>query len=119
VDRAHGEGALDGDEGPQARVPGFELHAREAILDGAPAGAAVAFQVHAEDAELGELGDELPRKNGPVEPVVYVRLDPVPHERPHAVAHRELPLGEVRLDVQEVVPGRVLSPSSVSPNFRA
>jgi len=73
----------------------------------------VAAEVHAEEAEAGELGDDLLREDRPVEPVLYVRLDPLSHEGADAVAHRELSLGEVGLDVQEVVPGRGRRPPPV------
>src|SRR4028119_342191 len=119
VDRAHRERALDGDEGAQARVPGLQLHASEAVLDGAPARAAVALQVHAQEAEAGELGDDLPREDRPVKPVLYVRFDLLPHKRADAIAHREFLLREVGLDVEEVVPRRGRRPPPAPPALRA
>ena len=42
------------DEGAEAGVAGLQLHRGQAVLDGAAAGAAVALQVHAEQAEIAE-----------------------------------------------------------------
>ena len=54
-DGEHGQRSLDRDQRPDAGVGGLELEARQAVLGGRHARAAVALQVHAEHAERAEL----------------------------------------------------------------
>ena len=65
------------DEGAQAGVAGLQFQRGQAVLDGAAAGAAVALQVHAEQAELAQLRDDLAREDGLLVPVGDVRPDPL------------------------------------------
>jgi hypothetical protein len=89
VDRAHGERSLDADERTQAGVAGFEFHGGEAVLDGTAAGAAVAGQVHAEQAQRRHLLDDLAREVRGLVPVGDVRCDPLGDERADPVAQIE------------------------------
>ncbi|SIG97910.1 Uncharacterised protein [Mycobacteroides abscessus subsp. abscessus] len=70
MDGEHRERPLDGDEGAQTRVDGLELTAGETVLGGGRPAAAVALEVHAEDAELPEALSELAGGNGRIEEVV-------------------------------------------------
>ena len=90
VDRRHRERTLHADEGPEAGVAGFELHAGETVGHGALAGAAVPGKVHAEQPEFSHLGDDLPREVGRLPPLFDVRLDPAPHKGPDLVPDRKL-----------------------------
>ena len=59
-----------------ARVAGLQLHAGQAVADGAGAGAAVALEVHAEHAELAELLRQFSWQGGRFEPVLDIGLQP-------------------------------------------
>ncbi len=59
MDGGHRERALHADEGADARIAGLEFERREPVVDGAAAGAAVALELHSQQAELAQLGHEL------------------------------------------------------------
>ena len=59
ADGAHREGALHRHEGAPARVGGLEFEADQPVAHRAGARAAVALEVHAEEALLAELADQL------------------------------------------------------------
>ncbi len=84
--------------------PGLELHAGQPVGDRARAGQAVAVEVHAVEAELGELGEELAREDPLLEPVAHVREDVLAHELPDGVSDRLLLVVEELVD-REVVEG--------------
>src|SRR4051812_14348489 len=105
-DGAHRERALDGDERADAGVAGLQLHHRQAVLDRRAATAAVALEVHAEQAEVGHLLDQLPRERRGGVPARDVRADPLVDEGTHAVAHGQL-LGREEAVEVEVVVGQV------------
>ncbi len=106
VDGAHRQRALDGDEAAQARVGGLQFHAGDPVGDGGRAGAAVAVEVHAQDAEGAEFGGEFAGgEDAALEPVADVRADPVLGELPHGVADEPLLVGEQVTDGEQV--GRV------------
>ena len=70
MDREHGQRALDGDQRAQAGVDRLDLHAGQPVLDGGHPGAAVAVEVHTEDAEFAELRCEIVDRQGAgLEPV--------------------------------------------------
>src|SRR5829696_2781225 len=101
VDGAHRERALHADEGPETRVAGLELHAGEAVLDGALAGAAVPGEVHAKQALLAHLRHDLPGKDRLLPPLRDVRLYPLPDERADLLARRALLIREQDVEVHK------------------
>ena len=88
----------------QAGVAALELLHHEAVGDVAQAGAAVALEVRAEEAELGEPRDELARERAvagaraPASRGRNSRLDEVAH----GLSREELLLGEELVEAQEV-----------------
>ena len=110
VDRAHRQRTLHADEGAQAGVARLQLHGGQPVLDGAAAGAAVARQVHAEQAEFADLGGDLAREDRRLVPRGDVRADPLVDERADLVAERQFLGGEEGVQVQVV---RARSPIGV------
>ena len=102
VDGAHRQRPLHRDEGPQAGVAGLQFQGGQAVLDGAAAGAAVALQVHPEQAEIAELGGDLPREVRVLVPAGDVRADPRIDEGADLVPLRQFLGGEQRVQVQVV-----------------
>src|SRR5215216_3383266 len=102
VDGAHRERALHADEGPETRVAGLELHAGEAVLDGALTGAAVPGEVHAEPSLLAHLRHDLPGKDRLLPPLRDVRRYPLPDERADLLARRALLIREQDVEVHKV-----------------
>src|SRR5581483_10903756 len=89
-------------ERAKSGVARFELQAREAVGDGTRAGAAVALQVHAEQAEVADLLGHLARERVVFEPLRDVRQHAVAHERADGVADQPLVVAEQRVDPEEV-----------------
>src|ERR671920_1877726 len=102
VDGAHRERALHADEGPETRVAGLELHAGEAVLDGALAGAAVPGEVHAEQAPLAHLWHDLPGEDRVLPPASDVWLYPLLNKRADLLARRTLLVREQGVEVHKV-----------------
>src|SRR5581483_2614506 len=90
------------DEAANARVAGLELHARQAVHDGARARQAVALEMHAEEAELRELLRELARQDRLLEPLADLGEDAVAYELAHGVADRALLVVQEGVDREEV-----------------
>ena len=63
-DRVHHQAGLNGDETAQAGIAALEFLVHQAVSDVGHAGAAIALQVRAEEAELAELRDEVHRESG-------------------------------------------------------
>ena len=107
MDRVHHERPLYAREAPYARVAALELLHREAIPDLAQPRTAVPLQVAAEEAELGDLGDQLHGER----PLFEVLADGRQHARidegANGVAHGALFGGEVAGEVEEVGHGGV------------
>src|SRR5437868_3791314 len=101
-DREHREGPLHGHEAADAGVAGLELHAREAVRDGARAGETVALEMHAEEPELRQLLHELARQDRLLEPLTDLREHPLAHELPHRVADGAFLVVEEGVDREEV-----------------
>ena len=101
-DRVHRERALHRDEAADAGVAGLELLADEPVHDRARLGQAVALEVHPEQAEPRELGDQLGGKLAALEPLADVRLDLLRDELAHGVADRALLVGEEGVEREEV-----------------
>src|SRR6185503_4264242 len=85
-----------------AGVAGLELHAHEAVLDGARAREAVALEVHAEEAELPELLDQLAREDPLLEPVADLGEHALAHELADGVPDRLLLVVEEGVEPEEV-----------------
>ena len=118
VDGAHGQRALHRDEGAQAGVAGFEFGGGQAVFHGGAAGAAVALQVHAEQAELGHLGHDLQREYGVLVPAGDVRLDRAVHKGADVVPQRELGITEQRIEVDQIGFGGQVEPLRSEHGFR-
>ena len=101
-DRVHRERALDRDGAAHARVARLELEARQPVGDGARAGEAVAVEVHAVQAELAQLREQLARQDALLEPLADLRQHLLAHERAHGVADGPLLVVEQRVDREEV-----------------
>ena len=113
VDRVHRQRPLHADEAAQPGVDGLELAAGHAVRRGAGAGAAVALEVHAEQAELAEHRPEVVGQRALVVPLGDVGRELAPGEVAHRVADRAVLVGEQVVDPQEVV--RCKSGSSSCP----
>src|SRR5262249_39151857 len=102
VDRIHDERPLHGDEAADAGIDTLELLHDEAVLDVGHAGAAVAFEVRAEEAELGHFGDQLGGKTGVAVAIANQRQDSLLGESARGLPNHALLFGEERVD-REVV----------------
>ena len=107
VNRVHDERPLHAREAPDARVAALELLHREAVADLAQPRAAVPLKVAAEEAELGDLGDQLHGERPLFEVLSDGRQDARIDEGANGVAHGALFGGEVAGEVEEVGHGGV------------
>ena len=82
--------------------PASSSAAGESVFHGGAAGAAVALQVHAEQAELGHFGHDLQREDRLLVPAGDVRLDRAVHKRPDVVAQRELGITQQRIEIDQI-----------------
>ncbi len=92
VDGIHHQRALHGDEAAQAGIAALDLLHDEAVLDVAHAGAAVAFQVRAEEAEFGHFGDQLGREAGVAEAIADHGRDALVGEPARGLPHQQVPV---------------------------
>ena len=90
---------MHGHERAQTRIAVLDLLVRQAVLDRRLARAAVAVEMHAQDAELPEAARQLGRELAPFEPAFDVRQDVFGHEQPHALTRGPLVLGEQPVDL--------------------
>src|SRR5215216_1599808 len=104
-DRVHGQGALDRDEAAGPGVAGLQLQAGQAVADGVGAGAAVALQVHAEQAQVAELLGQLAGQLAALEPAGDLGQHPVGDEAAGGVADQPLLLRQLPVQVEEVQGG--------------
>ena len=95
-------------------VAGFELLAGEAVVDRAAAGAPVALEVHAEHAQLAQLGDELARPVRRLEPALGLGQEALAHPGADAVAPGPL----ARLRAAARCPAGRAGPSGVATQAR-
>src|SRR5699024_10397816 len=102
ADRRHRQRSLHGHEGAQSRVAGFEFEGGETVFDGRAAGAAVAFQVHAEQAEVAHVLDDLGREDRVLIPVGDIGADLRVHEGADALADLEFGLREETCEVEQI-----------------
>ena len=68
-DGIHHQRALHGDEAAQAGIAALQLLHDQAVLDVAHAGAAIAFEIGAQEAEPAQFGDDLFGKSAIAEAV--------------------------------------------------
>ena len=101
-DREHGQRSLHGSRAAHPGVGRFELTARDAVGDRACARAAVSRQVHAEQAQLAQLGQHRPGQYAGLEPVGDLREDMVGNEGTDGVADEPLLVAELVVDLQQV-----------------
>ena len=102
MDGRHRQRSLDGDEGAQSGVAGFEFEGGETVFDGGTPRAAVPLQMHAEEAELAHLTHDLGRKDRAFVPFGDVRADPLVDEAADLFAQRQLVVGEESGEVEQV-----------------
>src|SRR5437667_7853385 len=102
VDRVHDQGALHGSEAAQAGIAALQLLHEESILDVGHAGAAVAFEICAEETEPAHFGDQLAGKAGFAEAVPDEGKNFVLDELAGSLADQQLLLVEEGID-EEVI----------------
>ena len=102
VDGIHHQGALHGDEAADAGIDAFQLLHDETVFHVAHGGAAVAFQVGAEEAEFGHFRNELGGKAGLAEAIANQRQDALFGEAPRGLPHHQLLFVEQRVDAEVV-----------------
>ena len=120
VDRIHHETALHRREGAQAGVAALELLHHQAVGDVVHARAAVAVEVRAEQAEIGELGDERHRERAVLADVLLdARQELLRDELAHGLARELLLVGEQVVEAEEVDAGEIRQGSLRKPGARA
>src|SRR4029079_11742942 len=82
--------------------PRPQLLADEAVHDRARLRQAVTLEVHAEEAQPRELGDQLGGQLAALEPLADIRLDLLRDELAHRVADRPLLVGEKDVEREKV-----------------
>src|SRR6266513_4587096 len=102
MDREHAEGALHRNEAAKPAVAALQLLAGEAIHDIAHPGGAITMQVHAEDAEFGQLGDDLHREGRPFVVLGDDGKESLVDEAAHCGADESLLLGQQVIGAIEI-----------------
>ena len=103
MDRVHDQRALYRGEGAQARVAALELLHHEAVGHVAHARAAVAVEVRAEEAELGDLRNQLHGEGAVLAHVLLHEGQELPrHELANRVPSEPLLVAEELDETQEV-----------------
>ena len=97
-DREHGQRALHRHEAAQAAVAGLQFQTGQPVADRVGACAAVAGQVHAEQAELAEFRREFLGRHLVLEPLRDVRADVVGHEVTDGALDEPFLVGEQRVE---------------------
>src|SRR5262249_33870969 len=100
--RIHHQRALHGAEAAQAAVTAFQFLHQQSILDVAHFGAAVAFEVGAEEAQLRHLRDQVPREGGLAVMFLYDRNHTVFDKAARGLPDHQLLLAEQGIDLQVV-----------------
>jgi len=121
-DRVHRQRGLDRAERADARVDALELDHDRAVGDRVHARAAVALDRAAEEAHVGELGDQLAREGPGLVVLLDDREDPALAELAGRLPGQPLFLGQQVVDAEQVGPGvggharhRYHDPSRISP----
>ena len=102
VDGIHDQRRLHADKAAQAGVAAFQLLHHQAVLDIRHAGAAVALEVGAEEAQLAHEGNELARKTALAEAVFDDGNDVVFDEVASGAADEEFVFAEAGVEMKEV-----------------
>ena len=102
VDGIHHQRALHRDEAAQAGIAAFDLLHDEAVFHVAHAGAAVAFEIGAEEAQFGHFGDQFRGKARVAEAIADDGRDALVGEAARGLPHQKFLLGEEGID-REVV----------------
>jgi hypothetical protein len=102
VDGSHREPRLDAEERPEASVAAMQLHVHEPARQLAHAGAAVALEVLADQAELGQANEQRPRQLGTFPVVVDDREHLVVDEAPGSHEVVRLLVAELLADEQVI-----------------
>ncbi len=87
-DRVHHQRALHADEAAQSGVGPFQLLHDQPVLHVAHAGAAVAFQIRAEESQPAHFRDQLAGEAGVAEAIAHQRQGPLVHELARGLAHQ-------------------------------
>jgi hypothetical protein len=103
-DRQHGQACVHAEEHAEAAVAAVQFHRDQPARHRAHPGAAVAFDVLAEDAELGQPLDQRPADLGPFPVRADDRHDLLVDEPPDGDEVRPLLVGELLADGEEVRP---------------
>ncbi len=90
IDGEHGKRALDGYKGTQATIARLKFLAGQAVANGAQAGAAVAFEMHAQQAKSGNLGYEVAWEGAGLKVLADNGQDALADEFAHGIAHHAL-----------------------------
>ena len=101
-DGVHDERALHGDEAAHAGIDALEFLHDEAVLGIAHAGAAVAFEVGAEEAEVGHFRYDLGGKAPVAEAIADQRQNAFLGEPPRGLPHHQLLFTEEGVDAKIV-----------------
>ncbi len=102
VDGVHDECGLHADEAAESGVAAFQLLHHEAVLDVGHAGAAVALEVGAEEAEFSHDGDELARKALGAETFLDDGNEVVFDEVARGAANEEFVFAEAGIEMEEI-----------------
>src|SRR6266849_264301 len=102
MDGEHAKRPLDRDEAAQPAVAPFQFLAGEPVHNVAHPGRAVSLQVHAEDAEAGELRNDLQRESRPLVVVGDDGKESLIDEATHRRADESLLLGQQVVGAVEI-----------------
>jgi hypothetical protein len=102
IDGIHAQARLHGDEAAQARIAAFEFLADQAIGDAVEAGAAVAVEGAAEQAEFRYAGDQFTGKAFVFEAIADDGQDLVIDEAGDRVLHHLFVFAQHRADGVEI-----------------
>src|SRR5438876_8832711 len=102
MDREHTERTLDRNEAAQPAVATLQLLAGEAIHDVAHPRGAIAMQMHAEDAQFGQLGHDLHREGRPFVVLGDDGKESLVDEATHRRADESLLLGQQVIGAIEI-----------------
>ena len=102
VNGVHDQRALHGNEAADAGIGALQLLHDEPVLHIAHAGAAVAFQVGAQEAELRHLRDEFGREARVAVAVADQRQNPLFGKTPRGLPHHQLLFAEQGVDAEVV-----------------
>ena len=97
-DRVHHQRALHADETAQAGVAALDLLHHQPVFHIVHPGAAISFEVRAQEAQASQLRDELRREARLAEAIADERQHALIDELASGLPHQQLLLGELRVD---------------------